>query len=475
MQKIRFIYKSYEVIPNIFLSLYFRMIGIYVCEQYFDFSKEKTARLLSYLVEEKDESEETENIVDRDFIFELYYIGDEEDAYEYEKNYRDFNSELPRIVIVNDEEEELFSFLNSENECVIRYRKANVLTSADNLQMLLNEIVEKAKEIGSIDEKIEEDWKNCAKVYAEYNVWRVLLLGKYFYAAENREQYSEVIEGYDAVIDKIFEILSAKHCNWGDEDYIHLQYSVLNMAYEGNLYCVRNSASMLYSSKSIGDICKTLLKNGASNGMEANFSLLLAQIYDDLMGDHNVAYQFHLEACQKYNSAYAFYRKGKYWQDYAKDYKKAIRYYIKGVKIYPEYYRAWYRLGRCYMLSERYHDALNMFRNVTEILKSRLEKKQLRPIEIEYIFKAYNLCGYICNKKLNNPRLAILENMQAEDAWEAIGKSEFFEIFSNDKEVIRERVQRKLNISKIYKVICNLADKIEDRNLKEVYLLKLGT
>lgn len=228
---------------------------------------------------------------------------------------------------------------------------------------------------------------------------------------------------------------------------------------------------LLYDPHSLIKVCKTILR-GEQKELEESFYLLLAQIYDDLLKDSNMAYEYYLPACKDYN-AYAYYRKGIYWQEYAKEYEKAAKYYAKSVCIFPEYYRAWYMLGFCYMNMGRCSEALDVFRNIGRILNPRLNTKKMRPVEIEYLFKAQNQCAYICNKVMNNPQQSIRENFKAEEVWNAIDQSEFFDIFAPDQAIVRKRVKKQLNVSKIYYEIYFLADRIGDTSLKLKYLEKI--
>ena len=462
MQKIRFTYTSSEIRPSVLLLLFFRMTGIYVYERFFDFDKSKKKSLLKPLMNNEDVKPIQEYA---EFDLDLYYVVNATE-YEMYKDYARYSScESDDRVLISPEEIE--KNISEEDRPICCFWK-------DDPQQLLTDIINLLAGKKLISQDTKNELNQCVDVYIKNELWTASLLGKFFYIAEEAEQYQEITDQYRNSIAELFEILQLKECEWGDEKFLHLQYSALNLIYEGNLYCIRNNRTLIYNPNGLVQICKKMLNNGrGAIRLQESLNLLLAQVFDDILKDPNSAYEYYLPACQDYN-AYAYYRKGIYWQDYAEDYKYAIKYYTKSVYIYPEYYRAWYRLGRCYMLENRCKEALDIFRNIGQILKPRLETDNVRSMEIEYLFKAQNQCGYICNKVLNNPEQSILENLEAVKAWEAIRKSKFFKLFGKEKENgIRKRVEKELNIYKIYMEICKLAHRIGDVSLEEKYLKML--
>ena len=463
MQRIRLTYKSSEVTPSVYLLLYFRMTGIYVYERFFDADRSKSEKMRSLLSRNEDI-----NISEpRDgFDLDIYCIADANDYKMYLEEYgQEKEGFFSKRIVLCSEELELLPFEQTANIRMLKYRGES--------EQLLIDIVDALYDMMIVPGYTKDELHICREIYISIELWKISLLGKYFYIAESMEQYKNMVQKYRNGVDLIFSRLRKTGCNWGDKEYIHLQYAALNLAYEGNQYCIRNSKTLIYKSAGIADVCEQLLNKGIEpTELSDSFNMLLAQIYDDLLKDANKAYPYYLLACKDYN-AYAFYRKGIYWQEYAKDYNKAIKYYSQSVHIYPEYYRAWYRLGNCFMLTNKCREALEIFRHVNCILKPRLETKKIRPMEIEYLFKAQNRCAYICNKVLNNKQQSIRENMEAIKAWEAIDNSSFFEFFKEEEETTRKRVKKELNILKIYMEIYKLADKIGDSQLKKEYSNKI--
>lgn len=465
MQRIRFTYKSSKMWPSVFLLLYFRMTGIYVYERFFDSGQEKKNCLLSCL---PGGNESGMPDSDDDFDLDLFFVADRTDWEEYKSRYEEEGHSIHRILIVSYK-----CAIGLPYKAETNYYKECLSRKGQKKGVLLSRIIKKMAEMQIVSPHTRKDLQFCQHIYSKQELWKLSLLGKYFYVAEEDEQYKKIRDKYRLTVNDIFNILRNNQCNWGEARYIHLQYAALNMAYEGDLYCIRNNRGLIYDPHSLVQVCKLILNSGENlKKLKESFYLLLAQIYDDLLKDANMAYEYYLLACKDYN-AYIYYRKGGYWQEYAKDYNKAVKYYIKSVSIYPEYYRAWYMLGFCYMMLGRCTEALDVYRNIGQILTPRLDKRQMRPMEIEYMFKAQNQCAYICNKVMNNPQQSIRENFKAVEVWEAIDRSMFFDFFSPDQAIVRKRVKKQLNVSKIYYEIYLLADKIGDLQLKQEYLDKI--
>ena len=465
MQKIRFTYKSSEVQPSVFLLLYFRMTGIYVYERFFDFGLEGRERLLRVLPEENRKSD-----LGDDFDLDLFIVSDRADWEAYLNQYEAYEPQyLPgRIVVFS---ENCGISLPYKEETV--YYREYMWKKIQSEQKLLDDIIGQMRSMEVISQDAWKDLNFCRQIYAQNEIQKLSLLGKFFYVAEEDKQYTDIKNNYQMAVENIFKVLRVNECKWGDGKFIHLQYAALNMAYEGDLYCIRNGKQLIYAPKSLVSVCRLLMEDQeVLGGLEDSFYLLLAQIYDDLLMDANMAYKYYLLVCKEYN-AYAYYRKGNYWQNFGKDSKKAIIYYEKSLSIYPEYYRAWYRLGMCYALEGRSDSALGAFRNIWRLLKPRLEAKRVRAMEIEYLFKAQNQCANICKKEMNNHQQAIREDLKIVEIWNAINTSTFFDLFAPNQNQIRQRVRNQLNVSKIYYDIYFLADMIGDVQLKEEYLDKI--
>lgn len=448
MHKIRFTYTSTEIEPSVFLLLFFRMVGIYVYERFFDSTVDDQRELLQVL-SEKDSRGQT---VWDDFDLDLYYVQSCKEL-AAAKSLLTENSSSKRLFIFS---ENIISELGNELLPHVLYNKSN--------EKFLSCLMQSIYKLGIINDTTREQLMSCGTIYCSNLVWQLTLKSKFFYKAEDERAFLQFKAQYKRVVNGLIQQLRSTGSDWGKEDSFYIQYSILNIAYEGNQYCYKNEKSMWYSSKELADICKSLLNNeDITENTRNSLNLLLAQIYSDLLNDPNAAYQYFDLACENYN-AYVYFKIGCYWQDYAGDYAKAIEYYRDSVYIYPEYYRAWYRMGNCYMETAKCEKAIDVFQNVARILEPRQDKGCLRPMEIEYLFKAHNQCAYVWNKIFRRTVNSLMENYKAVEVWKDIEHSNFFERILGEKETqgpIRTRTQNELNINKIIYEISKLEEKMK--------------
>lgn len=448
MHKIRFTYTSTEIEPSVFLLLFFRMVGIYVYERFFDSTEDDQRELLQVL----DEDDSRGRVVWDDFDLDLYYVQNCEEIARA-RIFCDIAGNSKKLFILSKEVYETAEKQLIPNLAYTHFK-----------QQFLTDLLNSINELNIIDSVTKKQLSACGAIYCHNNTCSLTLKSKYFYAAEDNEVFDIFKNQYKSIIDELKHELYASGSVWRSDDSLYIQYSILNIAYEGNQYCYKNRKPMWYSSRELADICQSLLNTVAIDKKMHNcLNLLLAQIYSDLLSDPNVAYQYFESACENYN-AYAYFKIGCYWQDYAGDYEKAIEYYSHSVAIYPEYYRAWYRMGNCYMETARCEKAIGVFQNVAKILEPRQDKDCLRPMEIEYLFKAHNQCGYVWNKIFRRTVNSLMENYKAVEAWNAIERSVFFDRILEEQETdgpIRTRTQNELNINKIYYEIAKLNDKMK--------------
>lgn len=464
MLRIHFTYTSSEICPSVYFLLFFRLTGAYLYESYFDSDAQKQGMLLNCLPE--DAEIEKRQVYDA-YDLELYYIANNE---EYEK-YACEVMAMPEkdaarhILVCSHEVNRAESPLlpaeggSAKHSIVVHKAGAEFATLRDVLDELLH------REIIFGDEYA--DLRECLQLYEKYRIWELSLQGRFFYAAkEDKEDYVRIRGRFVKASKAYFEEFMSGG-GWRNAATLHLQYAFLNLAYEGNLYCIRGGGPMIYTADSLARMCRSLLQSLDEEGWKGSFSLLLAQVYDDLLMDYNKAFEYYIKCCNDFN-AYAYYRKGIIFQDQAGDYEKALKYYLISAQIYPEYYRAWYRIGRCYMLLDRYRDALEAFRNIMRILEPRLNADVLRPMEIEYLFKAQNQCAYICNKALGRLGQSVIENQIAVKVWKTINTSSFFQQagYAKRPRQLWERTKKELCVRKIYDEIVKLAVKLEDNQLK---------
>lgn len=100
----------------------------------------------------------------------------------------------------------------------------------------------------------------------------------------------------------------------------------------------------------------------------------------------------------------------------------------------------------------------------------------VRPMEIEYLFKAACQCGDIYNQKLYDVHRALKEYKLAEKIWHTIDSSLFLKIigFSEDEEdFFKKRMKNELSINRVYTKLSELYRQSGDIDKAMEYLMKL--
>lgn len=467
MDKIRFTYDSAEANPIVILLLFFRFLGIYVFERLLDTPRVVLQEIQKMISDESDkkktgESPETTELDQLlEFDAELFYISSFEDYQRIiQKKY--FDTHLENVIVLYKEGSLPPGIVDSNEAFWISYSKH------DSKQKLLYDLIDKMNGKKLLSENVVGHFKSLADVYTENRLWELSLTAKFFYVSDDVKGYTVNKDKYKKAIDQLFHVLQENGALWGDSKSLYLQFATLNLIYEFELYNQRNKQPNVFSGLEQVKLCESIIHHNSEYPIcKEAFRLLQAQIYDDLLGDINMAYEKYLNCCTDYN-AYAYFRKGIYWQNYTNNFGYALKYYYRSVQIYPEYYRAWYRIGNCYMQTKKYKKALKAFDIVCAILDHRLENKSIRPMEIEHMFKAKNQAAFICNKALQNPSLSITKNKGALQVWNAIESSSFYELMDDsgqETRTLKKIVADHLNVKKIWIELMKLGKTVRDNEL----------
>lgn len=461
MQLARVTYNSAEIKTSVFLLLYLRMNGIYVYERFFDVGTSAGNRLLGRVFGATDEEQPIRSY--DQFEMELFLLSSEYDCLEFGR----YKPVERMIVIASEELKKQYDYLEKDYD---------IVWSTGPSEELLDELIERMFKNDIISQQDEKVLGKTATIYCEDKLTRLSFKAKYFYVAEDKKKF-HIIEGeYENIYQHLLDQLRNMTAKWGDKDSLNLQYALLNIAYEADLYCYRNKEPLLYTPDSIIRICDMILEKKENEMLLGeSFYLLKAQVYDDLLQETEKAFSDYLRACTDYN-CYAYYKKGMYAMNRKGDYSKAIDYLKKSVLIYPSYYRAWHMMGICFDKLGQWENAICAFENVEIILTSRMEEKRLRPMEIEYLFKAASQCGDIRSGKLFHMPEARKEYEMAEKVWDAINQTEFFDMISlpsEEQSAYKRRIKKELNIRRVYSKLTELYAEVGDREKQIEYIRKI--
>lgn len=432
MKVIRLTYRDTEVNPSVYLLLYFRLAGIYVYERFWG---EKVIQL-----EEPESSEEKQDMDQHPAVFsaydcDIYIVKDARDLQEYN--------------VLPDKRPERTVLLSRKQiaaEGAVKYGDIpeRLLVLQINQRLLQQGII-------ATDEKSELD--QLAKIYDDGKLMKLTLKEKYFFTVDLDFKLTQLQKNFNDIIERLLRFLAGGGCAWGDNRFIHAQYAVLNMIYELNCICNRHQVNLPYSKESLLKVCDTL-ETGIDGRLGDSVRMLQGQVYDDLCENPNAAYEKYISCCspeKSYNS-YVYFRKGNYWQDFGEDWEQALKYYRQAVRIYPEYYRAWFKIGLCSRKLGRNREAAAAYENVRRCLSGRINGKCVRPMEIEHVFKAQIQLAEIWeeNGSLNNAVSALL---WAERVWNLIDETGFYDLMSEDSEdaaFYREKTKENIAIEDVY-------------------------
>ncbi len=455
MQIVSLKYGYSEINPSVFVLLYFRMIGVYVVEKFLN-QKVSLEEELKRLCEIEEKKEVTEDFYDA----EIYLLQTQTDYEEYKKmpkGERTITACYSGIEGINEEEIDIYYVERKDREF---------------LQDILNSLHER-----NIIKY--EEYHDCCKalqIYCDLNIKELVLSTKYFYVLDE-EFYTSKINQYKKVIDTLKEALfSVRLENLGDDFYVHLQYSLINCSYEANLYSRRNNQPYIYMVQSLINIGNKLLDHNTS--LEMSVRTLVGLVYSNLLQDENEGYSNYLQACygNDFNS-YLFLLKGQYWQNFAVDYEMANRYYFKSVQNFPEYYKAWYKIGCCLYKMKKFDKALEAFDAVRKILLQRLNDGCIKVMEIEHLFLACCQYADIIFRKYNDIKTAIRYYLYSEKVWDSIMETRFLDLIGkteDERNKLRRIAKKNLEIEKIYDKLITLYMRIGNMDEAEVYNEKLN-
>ena len=109
---------------------------------------------------------------------------------------------------------------------------------------------------------------------------------------------------------------------------------------------------------------------------------------------------------------------------------------------------------------------------VRRILEPRLKAKTIQPMEIEHLFLACRQCGEILSTFDRDIKRAIQYDLCAEEAWEKIEETSFWDLMTEDEEerrVLQKEMKERLSIRKIYEHLYGLYGLIGDKGKTAQY------
>lgn len=347
-----------DAIPSTIACLFFRMAGIYVVENYLDSATDLREELNEFGIAP---SENLACFCDAEIVL----MSDKSDK---ERIYKTDSDMVVKI----------FYGEASDNQ-----------KDGTDTEWLINQILDELSLRGLLKENQKFDLDKVADVFSSEDYVNTTMLTKYFFTSQDSDWIDEMLLKYKSIVRNLQKSYKDnKVCP-------HVEFALLNTAYEVNLYCKRCERPPIYSYKEIIDMANEL-KSISGSLLERSIELLLAQVELNLARDRATAYYRMSELCRndKNVNSYIFFLKGNYWLS-EENYERATKYYKNAIIRFPQYYRAWYQLGICLYNQGETEKAREAFLTVKKILTERFENNVLRPMEVEYLYNACVYCGEI--------------------------------------------------------------------------------
>ncbi len=437
MKIIRLTYRDAEVKPSVYLLLFFRFAGIYVYERFWG---PRTVQMDGSELLPKDQDKDKEEMKNRQpaafsaYDCDICIVRDDLDFQEYKQ----LSDKRPERTVLLTRGQLVDDSINYENI---------------SEQFLVNQICDNLANRGIILSDEATELKMLASIYDKENLMQMTLGVKYFFAVIEKTRLSMLQGKYEAIISALLKDLAGKGCIWGARRFFHVQYAALYIIYELDCLCVRYQEELAYSKESLLRLCDAL-ETGLDGLLGDSVKMLKGQVYDDLFQNPNAAYERYVNCCNPdttYNS-YVYFRKGNYWQDFGEDWEQALKYYTQAVYIYPEYYRAWFKIGLCNRKLGRNREAVAAYENVRKCLSDRIAGKCVRPMEMEHIFKAQVQIAEIWEKNGNQDN-AVEALRWAERIWDLADETSFYALMSvtpAEEKFYRNKTKENLDIESVY-------------------------
>ena len=431
MNTIRFTYHNTEVFKSTYILSFFRLAGIVVNERFFE----------SKSIQEKLDFEPDSDVASNLFT----------------------NYDANLFIVQNEEEENSYNNgVNGQNNLVIRMHEneTEYQLAERILAELKNNFIIKSSEFTDLHTLLE--------IYDNEKAYQLIYKAKYLLLTEGDAKL--LADDYVKFYFKIIESLKTHNVKeWGSEDFKYSQFAAINSVYEINNFCFHEHIPSRLKHDNTIQVCDKMLLGILE--LYNNILMLRGNINYDLFCDPNKGYENYV-ICRKLHNRYYnpnnFYRCANFYQNFANQYENAIKFYNKGLTIFPEDYYGWFKIGFNYSKYNSEilmkHDSENIritaqaikaYRNVEKILHAKLVENVISPFEIEVLFKSqyYYLDVFEENISLLKEESLNFILEVAEKTIAAVETSTFFEYICKDeleKKKLKKYIKDKLPVQEFY-------------------------
>lgn len=431
MNTIRFTYHNTEVFKSTYILSFFRLAGIVVNERFFE----------SKSIQEKLDFEPDSDVASNLFT----------------------NYDANLFIVQNEEEENSYNNgVNGQNNLVIRMHEN------ETEYQLAERILAELKNNFIINSSEFTDLHTLLEIYDSEKVYQLIYKAKYLLLTEGDAKL--LVDDYVKLNSKIIESLKTHNVKkWGSEDFKYSKFAAINTTYEITNFCFHKHIPFRLKHDNTIQVCDKMLLGILE--FYNNILMLRGNINYDLFYDPNKGYENYV-ICRKLHNRYYnpnnFYRCANYYQNFAYQYENAIKFYNKGLTIFPDDYYGWFKIGFNYSKYNSEilmkHDSENIritaqaikaYRNVEKILHAKLVENVISPFEIEVLFKSqyYYLDVFEENISLLKEESLNFILEVAEKTIAAVETSTFFEYICKDeieKKKLKKYIKDKLPVQGFY-------------------------
>lgn len=434
MRVISLTYKYNEIKLSFKLSLFFRMMGVYVVEKFY---KPKVNMQEDVDLLRSDFTDVRSSVPFSDFDAEIYLFNNDDPEQIRRAN------PLRRIVVVDQKD---CSSMVEDMHCV------KFDSSLPNyFSQLLYDILHAMYKLKLLDEQEFTDCRIWAKIYGENNFSQTLCQ----IGCDKLDEEKLILwkKQYNDIVDKMFgleEVFSKDRNFWKQNQHKYTAFALLEIQYNINTCGHQQKQKKMFDSREL--LRNALAMEENDYDLKSAVKRLIGDIYYYLLDETNTAYDYYMNSCmdnQDYNYK-IFFAKGRYQQHIAGNYDSAKRYYYKSLLINPNYCRAWYNLGYCSYQQGETRNAISAFYAVRKLLEPRVESHNITPFEIRLYFSACKICAQLLYNKFANLDKAIEFFREAEKVWSYAGESTFWEFLGEESDDSVSYLQGNLDIFSVY-------------------------
>ena len=265
------------------------------------------------------------------------------------------------------------------------YKKFNSKENRKRLGEMLRELLGKMYENLELDESLYNQLVKISQIFIENDFAYNEYMGHLF-VPQMGEKRKKLIKVYTKCLN---DFLDEKTLGKGQ----YLRFAYFNCARKYERACEKDGKIGVFDKRDLMEQAHALREQDPEFTSADMLAGMIGLSSRSLWWNGKLylekAIQKEMKKKQKY-CAFMYYALGHFYEWQEEDLKKAWREYEKIQEIDAENYRALYKIAYKKNRENEQKEAIKIFKNIYEMMKGRVEKEWITPIEIEYYYK----CAY---------------------------------------------------------------------------------